>query len=165
MVTNIAITAITHCKSPRVQVLIFISSQILSRTPWSREASSYVLDKDATLRGRKLLLQSEWPQRLHSPKLNLPPILSRNMGFLLFPIRITRCPFSFQILAAIHPSAGMCQDHSLELHPLLKNSRNFSLCLKLYAISPRAHLLHVQLEFLGKQDTQMPENSFSNSWG
>lgn len=159
---NIAITSITLCKPPRVQVLIFISSQILSRTPWSREASSCVLDKDATLRGRKLLLQSEWPQRLHSP--NLPPILSRNIGFLLFPIRITRWQFSFQILA-IHPSAGMCQDRSLESHPLLKSSRNFSLCLKLYAISPRAHLLHVQLEFLGKQDTQMPENSFSNSWG
>lgn len=140
---NIAITAITYCKPPRVQVLIFISSQILSRTPWSREASSCVLDKDVTLRGRKLLLQSEWPQRLHSPKLNLPPILSRNMGFLLFPVRISRWQFPFQILIAIHPSAGMCQDHSLESHPLLKISRNFSLCLKLYDISPRAHLLHV----------------------
>lgn len=147
---NIAITAITYCKPPRVQVLIFISSQILSRTPWSREASSCVLDKDATLRGRKLLLQSEWPQRLHFPKLNLPPIFSRNMGFLLFPIRISRWQFPFQILAAIHPSAGMCQDHSLESHPF-KNSRNSSLCLKLCDISPRAHLLHVQLGFWGNR--------------
>lgn len=110
--------------------------------------------------GGNCFSNQEWPQRLHSPNLNLPPILSRNMGFLLFPIWISRWQFPFQILAAIHPSAGMCQDHSLESHPL-KNSRNSSLCLKLCDISPRAHLLHVQLEFLGKQDTQMPENSFS----